>query len=199
MTIDSVDEANRLGKEWLGKEYNVSPDRIKGVSCVKSGNMWNVVLSYYSFTEPKKYLIVISEDGKVLRTQELSAYPKQESMGSAPTLILVALIFSILVVVGFAFYFISMLFFVLSPIGPIGFGVLGFIPLVFLIVGIWVLSRISAIRSYIEKGDARSAYERDTVALGIVALIFNGVIPGILLLLAREDLATATERSGERI
>ncbi|MGC8505856.1 MAG: hypothetical protein ACP5NK_04010 [Thermoplasmata archaeon] len=199
MTIDSVDEANRLGKEWLGKEYNVNPDVIKGVSCIKAGNMWNVVLSFYSFTEPKKYLIVLSEDGKVLRTQEVSAYPKHESMGSAPTLLLVALIFSILTIVGFGFYFITILFFVISPIGPIGFGVLGFIPLVFLIVGVWVLSRISAIRSYTERGDAKSAYENDTVALGIVALIFNGIIPGILLLLAREDLATAAERSGERI
>ncbi|MHB1708604.1 MAG: hypothetical protein ACYCT2_03910 [Thermoplasmataceae archaeon] len=194
MTINSVDEANRIGKEWLSREYGVATGSITTVSCMRTGTVWNVVLSFYSFSEPKKYQVIISDDGNVIKTQQLGNAVNQRAMGSAPTLVLIAMILSILVIIGFGFYSIALLAIIVAPI-PFPFvALLGLIPLAFLVIGIGVLLRILTIRKFIESGDAKSAYEADSVAFGIVALIFNGLISGILLLVARDDLRRAAEQ-----
>ena len=194
MTINSVDEANRIGKEWLSREYGVATGSITAVSCSRTGTVWNVVLSFYSFSEPRKYQVIISDEGNVIKTQQLGNPANQRTMGSAPTLVLIAMILSILVIIGFAFYSFSLLFLLVAPaIFPFA-ALLGLVPIFFFAISIWVLYRILAIRRFIESGDAKSAYDADSVAFGIVALIFNGIITGILLLVARDDLRRAAEQ-----
>ena len=194
MTINSVDEANRIGKEWLSREYGVATGSITTVSCARTGTVWNVVLSFYSFSEPRKYQVIISDEGNVIKTQQLGNAVNQRAMGSAPTLVLIAMILSILVLIGFGFYSFALLAMIAAPVVFPFFAFLGLIPLVFLVAGIWVLYRILTIRRFIESGDAKSAYDADSVAFGIVALIFNGIITGILLLVARDDLRRAAEQ-----
>ena len=194
MTINSVDEANRIGKEWLSREYGLATGSITAVSCARTGTVWNVVLSFYSFSEPRKYQVIISDEGNVIKTQQLGNAVNQRAMGSAPTLVLIAMILSILVMIGFGFYSIAVLAIIAAPVAFPFVAFLGLIPLVFLVAGIWVLYRILAIRRFIESGDAKSAYDADSVAFGIVALIFNGIITGILLLVARDDLRRAAEQ-----
>jgi hypothetical protein len=115
-------------------------------------------------------------------------------MGSAPTLVLIAMILSILVIIGFGISFIAMLILFANPVAfPFG-GFIVFIFLIFLVISIWILHNILEIRRFMESGDAKSAYDADSVAFGIVALIFNGIITGILLLVARDDLRRAAEQ-----
>ena len=194
MTINSVDEANRIGKEWVSREYGVATGSITTVSCVRTGTVWNVILSFYSFSEPRKYQVVISDEGNVIKTQQLGNAVNHRSMGSAPTLVLIAMILSILIIIGFAFYSFALLAIIAVPV-PFPFvAFLGLVPLGFLVISIWVLYRILTIRRFMESGDAKSAYDADSVAFGIVALIFNGIITGILLLVARDDLRRAAEQ-----
>ena len=194
MTINSVDEANRIGKEWLSREYGVATGSITTVSCSRTGTVWNVVLSFYSFSEPRKYQVIISDEGNVIKTQQLGNPANQSTMGSAPTLVLIAMILSILVIIGFGFYSFALLALIAAP-AVFPFAVLlGLVPIFFFAISIWVLYRILAIKRFIESGDAKSAYDADSVAFGIVALIFNGIITGILLLVARDDLRRAAEQ-----
>ena len=218
MTINSVDEANRIGKDWLSREYGVATGSITTVSCVRTGTVWNVVLSFYSFSDLRKYQVVISDEGNIIKTQQLGNAVNQRAMGSAPTLVLIAMILSILVIIGFGFYSIALLAIIAIPVTfpfvaflgliPVSglanasgvqvafpfVAFLGLIPLAFLVISIWVLYRILTIRRFMESGDAKSAYDADSVAFGIVALIFNGIITGILLLVARDDLRRAAEQ-----
>lgn len=194
MTINSVDEANRIGKDWLSREYGVATGSITTVSCVRTGTVWNVVLSFYSFSDLRKYQVVISDEGNIIKTQQLGNAVNQRAMGSAPTLVLIAMILSILVIIGFGFYSIALLAIIAIPVTFPFVAFLGLIPLAFLVISIWVLYRILTIRRFMESGDAKSAYDADSVAFGIVALIFNGIITGILLLVARDDLRRAAEQ-----
>ena len=164
------------------------------VSCVRTSTVWNVVLSFYSFSEPMKYQVIISDEGNIIKTQQLGNAVNQRAMGSAPTLVLIAMILSILVIIGFGFYSFALLALIAAPVAFPFVAFLGLIPLVFLVVSIWVLCRILAIRRFIESGDAKSAYDADSVAFGIVVLLFNGIITGILLLVARDDLRRAVEQ-----
>jgi hypothetical protein len=194
MTINSVDEANRIGKEWLSREYAVATGSITTISCMRTGTVWNVVLGFYSLSEPRRYQIVISDEGNVIQAQQLGNAVNHRAMGSAPTLVLIAMILSILIIIGFGISFIVLLILLANPVTfPFG-GFIVFIFLVFLVISIWILHNILEIRKFIESGDAKSAYEADTVAFGIVALIFNGIITGILLLVARDDLRRAAEQ-----
>lgn len=197
MSIETVDEANSVAREWLSREYGVDRVSIKSISCVKTENLWRVVMSFYSFTEAKKYSVVISDDGRILRTQELGVPTGTSSMGSAPTLTLIAFIFSILAEIGFAVYFIVILVIAIFPFGFFA-TFLVFIPLALVVIGLWVLSQVVEIRRNIEAGNARAAYDQDSVLLGVMALIFNGVITGILLLIARDDLRRAADSQLER-
>ena len=194
MTINSVDEANRIGKDWLSREYGVATGSITTVSCVRTGTVWNVVLSFYSFSDLRKYQVVISDEGNIIKTQQLGNAANQRAMGSAPTLVLIAMILSILIIIGFGFYSIALLAIIAIPVTFPFVAFLGLIPLAFLVISIWVLYRILTIRRFMESGDAKSAYDADSVAFGIVALIFNGIITGILLLVARDDLRRAAEQ-----
>jgi putative membrane protein len=122
-------------------------------------------------------------------------------LGSVKTEILVAWIFSILVVVGwvigFLFYFLYF-FIILGLLAPptsfygaslagfyIGIGlVYGIIFLVLMIPSILVLRRTGRMRSAANRGDIGMLKQLNSVGWAVVALIFAGVIPGIMLLIA---------------
>lgn len=194
MTVETADDAIRIGKEWIGRENAISTDSIKVVSCARNANYWSLVLSFYAFTEPRKFSLMISDEGKVVKIQQVGYSTESIGLGSAPTMILIAYIFSMLVLVAYGIYVVILLFLAASPLVAAGVFLIALIPVVLFIVGLWVFLRVGTIRRFMESGDARSAYEANTVGLGVVALIFNGVVTGILLLLSREDLRRAAEQ-----
>jgi hypothetical protein len=59
------------------------------------------------------------------------------------------------------------------------------------IIGIWVFFRVNSIKAAVDRGDAVTASRLNTTILGILALIFDGIIPGILLLVAKGNIDRA--------
>jgi len=102
---------------------------------------------------------------------------RNPELESARTLVLVAWIFSIL---GFIFDLFLLLLLWWTVIGAI-------IP----IIGIWVFVTINNIKGAVDRGDATTASRLNTTVFGILALIFGGIIPGILLLVAKGDIDRA--------
>jgi len=126
--------------------------------------------------------------------------PKVErSLGSIRTMVLVALIFAIIAailwivvlgLVGFASAVMSKQG-IVSPVASAELGVIGFLSVIFLIIDVLVISRTWKMYSAVKNGDIATLKSLNSLGWAIVALIFSGVIPGVLLLIAHgriEDL-----------
>jgi len=125
----------------------------------------------------------------------------ERALGSIRTMVLVALIFAIIAailqivvlgLVGFAGTVLSE-HGIVSPAASAELGVIGFLSAIFLIIDVLVISRISKMYSAAKNGDMATATLKSLNSLGwaIAALIFSGIIPGVLLLIAHgriEDL-----------
>jgi len=123
----------------------------------------------------------------------------ERALGSISTMVLVALIFAILALigeivvlglVGFASAVMSEQG-IVSPAASAELGVIGFLSVVFLIIDAVVISRTWKMYSAVKNGDIATLKSLNSLGWAIVALIFSGVIPGVLLLIAHgriEDL-----------
>jgi len=123
----------------------------------------------------------------------------ERSLGSIRTMVLVALIFAIIAailwivvlgLVGFASAVISKQG-IVSPVASAELGVIGFLSVIFLIIDVLVISRTWKMYSAVKNGDIATLKSLNSLGWAIVALIFSGVIPGVLLLIAHgriEDL-----------
>jgi len=123
----------------------------------------------------------------------------ERSLGSIRTMVLVALIFAIIAAilwivvlgfVGFASAVISKQG-IVSPVASAELGVIGFLSVIFLIIDVLVISRTWKMYSAVKNGDIATLKSLNSLGWAIVALIFSGVIPGVLLLIAHgriEDL-----------
>jgi len=80
---------------------------------------------------------------------------------------------------------------IVSPVASAELGVIGFLSVVFLIIDAVVISRTWKMYSAVKNGDIATLKSLNSLGWAIVALIFSGVIPGVLLLIAHgriEDL-----------
>jgi len=123
----------------------------------------------------------------------------ERALGSISTMVLVALIFAIIAAilwivvlgfVGFASAVISKQG-IVSPVASAELGVIGFLSVIFLIIDVVVISRTWKMYSAVKNGDIATLKSLNSLGWAIVALIFSGVIPGVLLLIAHgriEDL-----------
>jgi len=123
----------------------------------------------------------------------------ERALGSISTMVLVALIFAIIAAilwivvlgfVGFASAVISKQG-IVSPVASAELGVIGFLSVIFLIIDVLVISRTWKMYSAVKNGDIATLKSLNSIGWAIVALIFSGVIPGVLLLIAHgriEDL-----------
>lgn len=111
--------------------------------------------------------------------EHMTQYRNPE-LESARTLVLVAWIFSIL---GFIFDLFLLIILIIS--------IIGIIIVIFPIIGIWVFFRINSIKAAVDQGDATTASRLNTTVFDIIALIFGGIIPGILLLVAKGNIDRA--------
>jgi hypothetical protein len=133
-------------------------------------------------------------------------------LGSIKTEILVAWIFALLVVIGWiigllvGIYYLIFLGILGGPyVGPV-FLVTGIIyTVVFLILmipSILVMNRTNRMRKAANKGDISRLKELNSIGWAIVALIFSGIIPGVMLLIAHgpiEELGTEGEMSSDNL
>ncbi|MHB8361138.1 MAG: SHOCT domain-containing protein [Thermoplasmataceae archaeon] len=119
-------------------------------------------------------------------------------LSSIKTELLVALIFLVITVIGtiiFAAMFILFLIFALSvaPNYPVGgpppfFIILGLFGLIFAIPSIIILIRTKNMLNAANNGDITTLKEKNSIAVAIIALIFTGIIPGIMLLIAHGEI-----------
>lgn len=111
-------------------------------------------------------------------------------ISSIRTELIVALVFCILAMIGWIFLFATSLVGI-SVASAVGFSVLsGFavgyfiFALVFLVMTILVARRVWKMYSAANKPDIKTLKELNSVGWAIIALIFSGIIPGIMLLIA---------------
>jgi hypothetical protein len=112
--------------------------------------------------------------------------PNESKLSSVKTYLLVAFIFNILAVIGFAIATFAFLFLFF----------IGLIFLVPLILSILVLTRTNQMRSAADRGDVAKLKELNSVGWAIIALLFSGIITGIMLLIANgaiNDLSLSTQ------
>ncbi|AAT43223.1 hypothetical protein [Picrophilus oshimae] len=177
-------------KEWALTNYGI-PERSINIFSLKrldNGN-WKAGCSFIINNDLKIFYILLDGSGDII------SYSNKNSdyMGSAPTLILIAEIFSILVIIGISISILSFIFAGALSINNISYYSCRSIPVnsgiaipmftiiifiliilaIFIAVDFYVLIRILKIRKYINSGDAASALLEDTVGLGIIAIIFN--------------------------
>jgi putative membrane protein len=99
--------------------------------------------------------------------------PNAAKLSSVKTYLLVALIFEVIAVLVFLVSTLTLLIVVI--------GIIFVIPL---ILSILVLMRIRRMRRAAEAGDIATLKQYNSVGWAILALIFAGIIPGIMLLVA---------------
>ncbi|MCL4447554.1 MAG: SHOCT domain-containing protein [Candidatus Thermoplasmatota archaeon] len=130
-----------------------------------------------------------------------------KKFGSIRTEVLVAYIFAILVVVGWIIGLLVGLIYYLIILGILGGPYIGptFIAiglvysvvfLVMMIPSILVMRRTGRMNKAIKKGDVTRLKELNSVGWAIVALIFTGVISGIMLLIAHGPIEELSAEEG---
>ena len=123
----------------------------------------------------------------------------ERALGSIGTMVLVALIFAILALigeivalglVGFAGAVMSEQG-IVSPAASAELGLIGFLSVVFLIIDVLVISRTWKMYSAVKEGDIATLKSLNSLGWAIAALICSGIVSGVLLLIAHgriEDL-----------
>lgn len=125
----------------------------------------------------------------------------KSELGSIKTEILVAFIFSVLVVVGWVIGLLVGIYYLIilgvlggTYLGPafVGLGITyTIIFLILMIPSLLVLSRTNKMRKAANNGDIATLKRLNSIGWAVVALIFTGIVTGILLLIAHgpiEDL-----------
>ena len=107
--------------------------------------------------------------------------PNVSKLSSIKTYLLVAFIFNLLAVIGFAIVTAFLLIILI-----------GIVFLVPLILSVLVLMRINQMRSAAERGDIAKLKELNSVGWAIIGLLFSGIITGIMLLIANGAITDLT-------
>ncbi len=121
----------------------------------------------------------------------MSNQPQNPALGSIKTELLVGLIFAILALIGFLIASIMFLaaFTYFATAAVVGIFITeGIIFLIFFIVSIIVTMRIYRMYKAADAGDVATLKSMNSIAWGIIALIFSGLIPGIMLLIAHGSI-----------
>ena len=171
-------------KSWISTQTGMSTTGLHVFQFEKKGADYEVGIEGYSADALKRYLVTVNISGTVLGHRE--AYAANRGGGDS-TLITVAFVFSLISLILFGIYFFFMLGLLFTPGIPI-FAFIAIIPLAFFIVGLYCFMRVNKIRHYLSEGKYLEAYQENTVGLGVLALIFNGIVTGILLLVARSSM-----------
>lgn len=173
-----------VAKTWIATQTGLNNTVLHIFQFEKKGSDYEVGVEGTFGETTKRYIVTVNSSGTVIGHREAFAAMKG---GGDSTLITVAFVFSVLSLAAFGIYAIVLLGIAVTP--GIGiFALIALIPLAFFAVGIYCFMRINRIRNLYNSGKYREAYEENTVGLGILTLIFNGVVAGVLLLVARSSM-----------
>ncbi len=170
-------------KTWISTQTGMNSSDLHVFQFERKGSDYEIGIEGTHDGVMKRYMVTVNSSGTVIGHKE--AYAASRNHGDN-TLITIAFVFSILSLVGFGLYFIILIGIVVSVSSIIG--LLALIPLALFFVGLYCLFRINRIREYLKAGKYKEAYEENTLGLGILALLFNGVVTGVLLLVARSSM-----------
>ncbi len=171
-------------KTWISSQTGMSASGLHVFQFERKGSDYEVGIEGNDANTLKRYVVTVNDSGTVISHRE--AYAANRGSGDS-TLITIAFVFSILSLIASGFYFVIMLGLLFAP-GIPAFALFALIPLVFFVVGLYCFTRINRIRHFISDGKDHEAYNENTIGFGILALIFNGIITGILLLVARSSM-----------
>jgi len=182
MPLNNPQDAEIAVRQWLSSRY---PDAqgVRFSSVMQSGNVWIADVSFsQSGTFQNLRVQVDSASLSIVGYQNIQGTSSFSNLGNlliVISLIISAVVSLVLIVYGFSVLFLA----ILSPIVIIGIGaiVVGFFD-------IFITIEINRIRTLVESGNYRAAPDRLSLTFIIPAAIFEFLVTGLLLLLAREEL-----------
>ncbi|MCL4348998.1 hypothetical protein [Ferroplasma acidiphilum] len=180
-----VNQAIEMAKNEIQRQFNVTDVIIKS-SNLRNG-VWHVNTSIILNNEQKYYTVNLNNETTTIEDIHESKI-QAGNAGSAPTLITIAFAFSIIAVI---IYVIAIILYSALAITALFVIIPLVVFIVFLLIDVYIMVRINKIRKYIDSGDYEQALNEDSVLFGIMALIFGGILTGILLLVARDGLNNA--------
>lgn len=204
-----INQAIETAKSGIQKQFNVTEISIKS-SNLKNG-IWHINTSFILNNEQKYYSVNVNNDSGFIEDMNETKLSTGDA-GSAPTLVTIAFVIQIIAVISYAIAFVVYAGFAIATASVSTYTSVTSVPsanpaifsidvlivvlivvfLILLLIDIYILRRIMKIRKFIRNGDYKSAYEKNTIAFGILALIFGGLLTGILLLVARDGLNQAS-------
>ncbi len=156
-----------------------------------------IIITKFTFNDEKKYYKIIIDNEKE-SVESLSEYnysiPDKLTIRNESIIILIAFIISIIYLVYKIYTIIVTANLIstskLAPAISIFSGVYELIYLTsfIMLVDIYIILRIFMVLIYLNSGNYKQVYKENSVVLGILALIFGGIVPGILLLIVRDKL-----------
>ncbi|MCW6169201.1 MAG: hypothetical protein LVQ96_05525 [Thermoplasmatales archaeon] len=183
-------------KNWISSQTGIQTSSMNVFRFEKSGENYNIGIETYSSGHTVKYVVVVGSAGNVISHKELKSVPEG---GSAGTLLTLAFVFSIIFEVIFIVEFILGIVAYTAAVSAaaaagvaLAFaGILLIAPIIYIIffvIGIYCLIRIMHIRNWYNSGEYQKAYDSNSVLFGVLALLFNGFISGLLMLIARGSM-----------
>lgn len=210
MAVGDAESAEGSVREWILRKFGTAGEGVYFESVRRDQGAWLVDVQFVISGYRKYYSVAVdASSGSVtgyserFRPFNLPGYVPSPR-GTAGMLMLAALIVSIIVVIIFISSGISNLaggIFTLyyNALGGAGRIILGVVLIAFGLIDIYLTVEINNIREALEKGDIRSALSRNNLAFGVIAIIFDGVVTGILLIVAREEMRRlGTESAAQR-
>lgn len=206
MPISDADSAEASVREWLRNKFGSTAQDVYFESVRREAAGWSVDVQFMISGSRKFYSISLdAATGSVLgyneRFRPFSFPPPiSTSKGTAGALMLGALIVSVIVVIVFISSGLTNILtgiFTLYPstLGGISRMILGVFLVAFGLIDIYITTEINSVRGLLEQGDIKGALERNSISLGVIALILDGIVPGILLLIAREEMSVLDRRA----
>ncbi len=199
LSVNDAESAESSVRDWVQKKFGASGENVYFESVRKDAATWFVDLQLTMGGYRKYYSVSVdSTSGAVTGYNEKFrpfTFPPSipASRGAANILVLAALIVSIIVVIIFISQGIVNLLggifdLYTNVLGGVGRMILGIFLLAFGVIDIYLTVEINNIRDLVDRGNVNAAKERNSLALGVVAIIFDGVVTGILLIVAREEI-----------
>ncbi len=201
MPVNDVESAEVSVRQWILKKFGTQGENVYFESVRRETTTWSVDVQFNIGGYRKYYTVSVDSDtGSVTGYNEKFrpfSFPPYipPSKGTSSMLLLGALIVSIIVVIIFISQGLTNLvsgmfgLYSSSVLGGVGRIVMGIFLLAFGIIDIYLTVEINSIREMFDRGDIKSAAASNTLALGVVSLIFDGIVPGILLIVAREEMS----------
>ncbi len=199
MTVNDAESAESSVRDWIQKKFGTPGENVNFEAVRKEVAVWVVDVQFMIGGYRKYYTVSVdASTGTVAGYSEKFrpfTFPPYvpPSRGTANMLMLAALIVSVIVVIIFVangvVNLVGGIFDLYATIlGGVGRIILGIFLLAFGIIDIYLTVEINNVRELLDSGDVKSALDRNSLALGVVAIIFDGVVPGILLIVAREEM-----------